>query len=240
MIGITNAVSSVIGRIVVSYPVGSICTCTNEYDTVTYTAKDTSGACVFNIMSLGTWTVSCTDGSRTTSATVVIDAWWQSKTISLSYTKMLIENGIPQVPFTVSTRGTLTPGSDLSPSTNYATFTTGGNYAVIAHAKVDLTSFSQLNISLASGNMSYCNTTDNACPAIGVASSVPDIDISAATVTPRDGALMLSTASVFEEVEKTMDIADFTGEKYVFITVSGSSQFYSQAGVLNIIDFYAI
>ena len=72
--------------IAVTYPSGSVCTCTNG--TKTLKAKDTSGTALFNIPSAGTWIVSCTDGSETASDTVSITTAGQVKSIELSYVKI--------------------------------------------------------------------------------------------------------------------------------------------------------
>ena len=71
--------------IAVTYPEGSICTCTNG--TKTLKAKDTSGKALFNV-TVGEWTVSCTDGSETASETVSITAEGQVKAVELSYIKI--------------------------------------------------------------------------------------------------------------------------------------------------------
>lgn len=71
--------------IAVTYPEGSICTCSNG--TKTLKARDTSGKALFNV-STGTWTVSCTDGSETASETVSITAEGQVKAVELSYVKI--------------------------------------------------------------------------------------------------------------------------------------------------------
>lgn len=68
--------------IAVSYPAGSVCTCSNG--TKTLKARNTSGKALFNV-STGTWTVTATDGSRTTSKTVSITAEGQSESVTLSY-----------------------------------------------------------------------------------------------------------------------------------------------------------
>ena len=49
----------------VTYPPGLTCTCTKG-DTV-LTTSDTSGSCVFTVLGIGDWTVSCTDGYNTIS-----------------------------------------------------------------------------------------------------------------------------------------------------------------------------
>ena len=68
--------------IAVTYPEGSVCTCSNG--TKTLKARDTSGKALFNV-STGTWTVSCTDGSRTRSTQVSITADGQNVSVTLKY-----------------------------------------------------------------------------------------------------------------------------------------------------------
>lgn len=76
--------------IAVTYPKGSVCTCSNG--TKTMKARDTSGKALFNVFT-GTWTVTATDGSRTTSKTVSITAEGQSVSVKLSFT-LYLRNGI--------------------------------------------------------------------------------------------------------------------------------------------------
>ena len=75
--------------IAVTYPEGSICTCTNG--TKTLKAKDTSGKALFNV-SAGEWTVSCTDGSRTASKAVSITTDGQIESVTLRYEIDLIND----------------------------------------------------------------------------------------------------------------------------------------------------
>ena len=76
--------------IAVTYPEGSVCTCSNG--TKTLKARDTSGQALFNV-SIGTWTVSCTDGSRTKSTQVSITADGQIVSVALNYELVLFDNG---------------------------------------------------------------------------------------------------------------------------------------------------
>ena len=77
--------------IAVIYPAGSICTCSDG--TKTLNAKYTSGKALFNVKA-GTYTVSCTDGSRTTSKTVSITTEGQVESVTLSYWDgTLFDNG---------------------------------------------------------------------------------------------------------------------------------------------------
>lgn len=79
--------------IAVTYPEGSICTCTNG--TKTLKAKDTSGKALFNIPSAGTWTVTVRteDGSSTANKTVVITEAGQLETVYISYGLWLFKDG---------------------------------------------------------------------------------------------------------------------------------------------------
>lgn len=71
----------------VTYPSGSVCTCTNG--TLTLTAKDTSGKALFVIPSAGTWTVTAVKGSQSKSKAVSITAEGQVETVMLSYELVL-------------------------------------------------------------------------------------------------------------------------------------------------------
>ena len=78
----------------VTYPSGSVCTCTNG--TLTLMAKDTSGKAIFVIPSAGTWTVKAVSGSKSTSKTVSITAEGQVETVELMFETILWEAGSDQ------------------------------------------------------------------------------------------------------------------------------------------------
>ena len=83
MVGETNVAGIRLRSVIaVSYPAGSVCTCSNG--TKTLKARGTSGKALFNV-SAGTWTVTATDGSRTTSKTVSITADRQLVSVTLSF-----------------------------------------------------------------------------------------------------------------------------------------------------------
>lgn len=75
----------------VTYPAGSVCTCTKG--TKTLRAKDTSGSFPFLIPEAGTWIVSCTDGTRTKSQNVVIDRQYQAENVVLAYARYIYNAG---------------------------------------------------------------------------------------------------------------------------------------------------
>lgn len=77
MIGSTNAGSAGNGGSVqayafinVSYPVGSVCTCTKG--TTVLQASNTNGSYAFSVSGPGSWVVSCTSGTQTAESTVVV------------------------------------------------------------------------------------------------------------------------------------------------------------------------
>lgn len=83
------AVFAVIG---VTYPAGSICTCTNGETTLT--AEDTSGKAMFIIPEAGTWTVKAVSGNKSVSKAVSITVAGQVETVTLIYELILFDNGI--------------------------------------------------------------------------------------------------------------------------------------------------
>ena len=75
----------------VTYPEGSVCTCTKG--TKSYKAKNTSGLALFAVPEVGDWTVSCTDGTDTASKTVTISTEGQSVNVVLTYQLYLYNSG---------------------------------------------------------------------------------------------------------------------------------------------------
>ena len=96
MVGKTNVGSSgkLFSVIAVTYPEGSICTCSDG--TKTMKAKDTSGYALFNVKA-GTYTVEChtidNSKSRSDSVTVAESDEGQVKNVTLSYELVLYSAG---------------------------------------------------------------------------------------------------------------------------------------------------
>ena len=95
----------------VTYPEGSVCTCTNG--TLTLTAKDTSGTALFTIPEAGTWTVKAVNGSDSASKAVSIPAERQVETVTLMFETILWEAG--------SDQNTSLTGGFAANDTNYVT-----------------------------------------------------------------------------------------------------------------------
>lgn len=126
--------------IAVTYPEGSVCTCSNG--TKTLKASDTSGKALFSV-STGTWTVNCTDGSKTTSKTVSITENGQVVSITLVYTLYLFKSGSGlQNGFTVNI---LYGCSDYSASDKEKLSLTGGSSNIMSFSpSVDLSKYSKI------------------------------------------------------------------------------------------------
>lgn len=75
--------SEVVAFIVVTYPAGSTCTCSNG--SVTLTATDSSGSFAFGVPSVGSWIITATLGDDTATETVNITTIGQSESVELSY-----------------------------------------------------------------------------------------------------------------------------------------------------------
>lgn len=106
--GSGNKIFAVIG---VTYPAGSICTCSNGSKTLT--TKDTSGKALFVIPSAGTWMVTAVSGSKSKSKAVSITAEGQVEVVTLIFETILWESGADQ--------NTSITGGFAANDTNYVT-----------------------------------------------------------------------------------------------------------------------
>lgn len=77
------SLSFIVATINVTYPKGSTCTATNGVTTLT--APDTGGTWACEVKTPGTWTVSCTDGTKSFGRQVTITEDGQEEAISLYY-----------------------------------------------------------------------------------------------------------------------------------------------------------
>lgn len=73
----------------ITYPAGSTCTCSDG--STTLTAPDTSGTWACVVPNAGTWTVTCTDGSKSKSVDVSITADGQSESVTLTYSLVIFD-----------------------------------------------------------------------------------------------------------------------------------------------------
>lgn len=120
--GSSAKVYAVIG---VTYPAGSICTCSNGSKTLT--TKDTSGKAMFIIPSAGTWTVTAVSGNKSKSKAVSITAEGQVEVVTLIFETILWESGADQ--------NTSITGGFATNNTSYSSYVTVGDSAVTITGK---------------------------------------------------------------------------------------------------------
>ena len=82
----------------VTYPEGSVCTCTQPGQTP-LTAGDTSGAWLFLVPAGGEWTITASNGIKSKFVDVSVTQH-SVAAVAIRYSFYLIENGAPQVPLT--------------------------------------------------------------------------------------------------------------------------------------------
>ena len=141
MVGKTNVAGARLRAVIaVTYPAGSICTCSNG--TKTLKARDTSGKALFNVP-VGEWTVSCTDGSRTTSKTVSITTEGQVESVTLSYELVLLSGTIGRDNWNL-----ITSGNDPIIFNDYGIVSTNTGYssAGVTKSKLDVTNYNTLKV----------------------------------------------------------------------------------------------
>ena len=201
--------------IAVTYPEGSVCTCVSG--TKTLKARDASGKALFNV-STGTWTVTATDGSRTTSKSVSITSEGQAESVALYYVLYLYNKGYQDTDVTGGLKG-YAYGSSSSgstrviPSVNYGdTYITVTNQAasngtsassLFAENAIDITKYNNLKINITnrSGN---ANTIG-----FGITKTKQDkFEYAAFLITDTTG-------------EFSLDVSSIAGDYYIFVILSG-------------------
>lgn len=127
----------------VTYPAGSVCTCAKG--TKTYKAKNTSGLALFAVPETGEWTVSCTDGDKTKSASVSITTEGQAASVTLTYKLYLLQNGVQKTEFITNVyAGTVTFESS-------AVTMDGNTTNLCTSSKIDVSAYSSLKFTYSDG-----------------------------------------------------------------------------------------
>ena len=91
MVGGGGSGAAGLPAIYAKYPAGSVCTCTNGKKT--FTAKGSTGYWLFAGLSVGTWTVTAKNGTKTTSKTVSITTEHQNINVTLAFELWLYKSG---------------------------------------------------------------------------------------------------------------------------------------------------
>lgn len=148
--------------ITVTYPANSTCTCSDGITTLTDTNTGaTEKTVIFTVPNTGTWTVNCTDGDKTKSATVSITTDGQAENVTLTYELYLYDAGNEYTSTTggwslAESNGDLS-GESLDKNTNNMMFSSsyvhGSHFAngfLCPVNAIDLTSYNLMRIHLTS------------------------------------------------------------------------------------------
>lgn len=91
MLGFMQRTGNAFAAISVSYPAGSVCTCSGNG--ATYTAGNTDGTWLFMVPKAGTYTIRSAKGSESASQNVSITTRHQAVNVTLTYNYYLIKGG---------------------------------------------------------------------------------------------------------------------------------------------------
>jgi hypothetical protein len=155
----------------VTYPEGSTCTCTDGVEE--FTAKDTSGQAIFVIPYVGTWIITATDDTNTSSETVEITSEGQSVNVELDYVYYLFKEGDLTKNKMVYRQAnanstTVTIDNDYIQVTRHNT--TQGEVQFYSEEKHDLSKYSTLYFDVSIQNVYVYNNNTTRC---GIFSTPP-------------------------------------------------------------------
>ena len=211
----TLALFAVIG---VTYPAGSVCTCTKG--TKTYKAKNTSGLALFAVPEAGDWIVSCTDGTQTASKTVTISAEGEAVNVKLAYDLRLFDNGDECVSVTGGwtnagyTYSSMLPAPpEISDGRIQLYGKSGGNTGIGTAQSIDLTGYSKLVIDR---DVLSTNST-NSAGQIWL--------LRGQNVVSSQAKATLKFGSATGRAEQEIDVTNINTPVYVFASVGGSTQY---------------
>lgn len=209
--GVGGKLFAIIG---VTYPSGSTCTCTNGAKTLT--AKDTSGTALFVIPEAGTWTVTAVSGDKTASKAVSITAEGQVENVELTYSLLLIHNGIVQSNTFSVFNGTATTFETVGPVFRVAL---ARDISAYFEDIIDFGKINSVEITLAGGRAAY-NVT------FGLISTKTAYSASSGAEANKNifnVASVVFTGNPISAVTKAIDVSSIYGSYYLGVTLSGSN-----------------
>lgn len=235
MVGKTNAGGGGGGKlfaiIAVTYPAGSVCTCSNG--TKTLKARDTSGKALFNV-STGTWTVTATDGNETKDATVDITTEGQLESVTLSYRYYFVKDGVILKTFTKINVGSMSTDGDT------ALIVTDGNITSVAYIKENISNYQNLILDVtSSGEKISRSWRGEQVPVLGLTQNTPVVSGNDVTPTFEGGFVYLNdTAGNIAEGNYKVPVDSLNDYFNVCVSVAGSSLFSGTVGQLYIRNLY--
>jgi len=209
-----SSIGNAFAVISVTYPEGSVCTCANGNKVLK--SKDTSGQTLFLIPEPGRWTVSCTDGIRTSQKSVEITTQYQSESVKLIYGLLIVDNGESFYEWTTNGKelSVLPPdeNGDYNIQMKFAAPSSGPTRYdyFISTPEIDFTEFSVLQIK-ASTNFIRFST--------GAIHTGRNGTIFGATQYTRTGAILIAGSADANtkgfEVDTEIDISQVRGPQYI-------------------------
>lgn len=210
----------------VTYPAGSVCTCTDG--TKTLTLKDTGGQGFFLIPYAAAWTVTATDGTNTKAQSVEITSEGQSVSVTLSYALYIIENGVLNSDgfYANASGSTVASKSYFKISQESAQPTHSWGY----FGAVDLTEYNTLNLSIPDNvlNFSYYGSGSSNFGGCGFGVLKNGTTPSEETTTPEQYYVNTTRFSnPYYNKNYSIDISELTGSYYVAFDFapSGNAQY---------------
>lgn len=149
ILGGSDPLKNAYAIIMVTFPAGATCTCSNG--TKTYTAGNTYGGWAFGVNAAGDWTITITQGVKTRSQTVAVEEQYQVININMLFGIILFDNG------DLGESGGFTAGSvgaqsyDFSVHAGY-TYEEGVAHSVKA---VDVTPYTTLTVDMEKSANTY-------------------------------------------------------------------------------------
>lgn len=174
--------------------------------------------------SINPWTITATLSMKTATETIIIDSPYDYF-VTIVYEVYLIKSGQVIATFT---------GQGFTSGTNYATMTKSGNVAYISvSTKYDLTEYNTIRVVVYdSSGRSFSNPAT--CPSFGVGVTQPTIDSNSAVVSNYTAYKKFSVSNNYIQAGTyDLDISQLTGEYYIALAISGSSNYTSSIHVSN-------
>lgn len=215
----STAITFFSATIHITYPAGSACTATDGVTTLT--APDTSGSWDCVVPNAGTWTVACTDGTKTTEKVVSILEDGQSVSLELKYNLYLYKYGDKCEEVTGGWTEKKSTAGYITWNSKNVYFNHGGGagrYASIwTTNKVDVGNYTKMCIRI-SDMVTYEGLRAGICssPYTGATGNESDSNFT---------AYIKVTTSNSDEQLLELDISEFTGSYYVQI-VAGITKAY--------------
>ena len=195
--------------IVVTYPIGAVCTCSNG--SKTYQSRDTVGACIFYVPTSGSWTVSAELNGETVSKVVVVSAYG-TYNVALAFEYVLFETGTNRLG-AQDTWASYAGAHRYTIESNKITvqgLQCGAVYGLYSCFTFDITDFDYLVIT-GTFTKYYYNLQ------VGVSTTNVEKPANAGVI----GSTTLSTSHTMTN-EVICNLTNYSGQKYIYFMTSGN------------------